>query len=65
MVFKTNKRLNMFSAGVILKNGEVKGRAFDTKDEAEAYILDMAEKIGIKQGRIRNLKTGEEEVINF
>jgi len=65
MVFKTNKRLNMFSAGVILKNGEVKGQAFDTKDEAEAYILDMAEKVGIKQGRTRNLKTGEEEVINF
>ena len=55
----------MYSAGVITKNGEVKGKAFDTKAEAEAYILDLAEKEGIKQGRIRNLTTGEEEVITF
>jgi len=55
----------MFSAGVLLKNGEVKGRAFESKPEAEAYIIDLAEKEGIKQGRIRNTETGEEEVINF
>jgi len=55
----------MYSAGVILKTGEVKGQAFNTKDEAETYILEMAEKVGIKQGRTRNLSTGEEEIINF
>jgi hypothetical protein len=54
-----------YSAEVILKTGEIQGRAFASKDEAEAYILDLADKIGIKQGRIRNLNTGEEEVFNF
>ena len=54
-----------FSAGVVTKTGEIQGRAFESKEEAEAYILDLADKIGIKQGRIRNLQTGEEEVINF
>ena len=54
-----------FSAGVVTKTGEIQGRAFENKEEAEAYILEMADKIGIKQGRIRNLNTGEEEVINF
>jgi hypothetical protein len=55
----------MFHAGVITKKGEVKGRAFESKEEAEAYILDLAEKEGIKQGRIRNVNTGEEDVIEF
>ena len=54
-----------FSAGVITKTGEIQGRAFEDKSSAEQYILDLADKIGIKQGRIRNLQTGEEEVINF
>jgi hypothetical protein len=55
----------MYHAGVIINTGEVKGRAFASKEEAEVYILEMAEKEGIKQGRIRNLNTGEEEVITF
>ncbi len=54
-----------YSAGVVTKTGEIQGRAFEDKSEAEQYILDLADKIGIKQGRIRNLQTGEEEVINF
>jgi len=54
-----------YSAGVITKTGEIQGRAFEDKSSAETYILDLAEKIGIKTGRIRNLQTGEEEVINF
>jgi hypothetical protein len=55
----------MYHAGVITKSGEVKGHSFESKEEAEAYILDLAEKIGIKQGRIRNTLTGQEEVIQF
>jgi hypothetical protein len=55
----------MFYAGVLKKSGEIAGKAFEQKELAEAYILEMAEKEGIKQGRIRNLATGEEEVINF
>jgi hypothetical protein len=55
----------MYHAGVILKTGEVIGRAFENKEEAETYILDLAEKLGIKQGRIRELSTGIEERIDF
>jgi len=55
----------MYHAGVLTKLGKVFGRAVATKEEAEAYILDFAEKEPIKQGRIRNLTTGIEEVINF
>ena len=54
-----------YYAGVLFKTGQVTGRAFESKEEAEAYILELAEQKGIKQGRIRNLITGEEEVIPF
>jgi len=55
----------MFSAGVIKKTGEVTGKAFASKSEAEAYILELAEREGIKQGRIKDLNTGEETIINW
>jgi|APFre7841882654_1041346.scaffolds.fasta_scaffold200480_1 hypothetical protein len=54
-----------YSAGVVTKTGEIQGRAFESREEAEDYILDFAEKVGIKVGRIKNLLTGEEEAINF
>ena len=54
-----------FKAGAIIKTGEVKGKAFETRQEAEDYILDLAEKEGIKQGRIKDLNTGIEEIIDF
>ncbi len=55
----------MYAAGVVTKLGQIKGQSFETKEEAENYILEMAEKEGIKQGRIRNTNTGETEVISF
>ena len=54
-----------FHAGVVTKTGEIKGKAFEDKSEAEAYILDLADKEGIKVGKIRNLETGETDTINF
>jgi hypothetical protein len=54
-----------YHVGVVLKSGEVKGKAVESKEEAEIFILEMAETIGIKLGRIRDLKTGLEETINF
>lgn len=54
-----------YHAGVILKTGEIEGHAFETKDEAEEYILEQAEKVGIKRGVIRDLDTGKEEIIKF
>ena len=53
----------MFSAGIITKDGKVFGKAFDLKEEAENYILEIAEKEEIKMARIRDLKTGLEEKI--
>jgi hypothetical protein len=53
----------MFKAGIILKSGDIIGHAFSTKEEAEEYILSIAEKQEIKEARIRNLQTGEEEVV--
>jgi hypothetical protein len=55
----------MYSAGVITKLGQIKGKSFETKSEAENYILDLAEKEGLKRGEIRNTETGEKEVIIF
>lgn len=55
----------MYSAGVIKKDGHIEGKAFQTKEEAENFILSFAELNLIKQGRIRNLKTGETEILNF
>lgn len=54
-----------YYAGVLLKTGEVKGKAVESKEEAEAYILEFAEQNLIKQGRIRELATGIEEKISF
>jgi hypothetical protein len=53
----------MFSAGVITKTGQIYGKAFESKSEAEEYILSIMEKEELKQARIRNLTTGEEEKI--
>ena len=52
-----------FSAGVVTKTGEIQGRAFLTKEEAEEWILSIMEKEELKSARIRNLLTGEEERI--
>lgn len=54
-----------YHVGVVTISGTIKGKAVESKEEAEEYILEMAETIGIKVGRIRNLETGEEETINF
>ena len=53
----------MFSAGVITKTGQIYGKAFTTKEEAENYILDLMEKEDLKRARIKNLTTGEEDII--
>jgi len=55
----------MFSAGIITKSGLIYGKAFNTKEEAEEFILSIAEKEPIKLARIRDLKTGIEERIDF
>ena len=54
-----------YSAGAIMKTGEIVGRAFESKEEAENYLLELADKNLIKQGRIRELSTGTEEKFDF
>jgi len=55
----------MFSVGIVTKTGQIIGKAFNNKAEAENYILETAEKEELKLARIRNTDTGEEERINF
>jgi hypothetical protein len=55
----------MFSAGIITKAGKIYGKAFEVKEEAENYILEIAEKEPIRLARIRDLITGEEEKLDF
>jgi len=54
-----------YHVGLVTKSGEVKGKAFETKSEAEDYILQIAETIGIKLAKLRNLETGQEENIEL
>ena len=53
----------MFSVGILTKLGKVFGECFKTKEEAENYILEFMEKEDLKQARIRNQNTGEEEKV--
>lgn len=52
-----------YSAGVVTSNGEIKGKAFNSKLEAEEWILSLMEQTELKSARIRNLTTGAEEKI--
>jgi len=52
-----------YTAGGVKKNGEVFGKAFETKAEAEEFILSIMEKEELKRARIKDLKTGIEEII--
>ena len=54
-----------YSAGIITKTGKIYGKAYETKEECEEFILSIAEKEPIKLARIRDLKTGLEERIDF
>jgi hypothetical protein len=54
-----------YSAGIITKSGKIVGKAFESKEEAEEFILLEAEKEELKIAKIRNLLTGEEEKIEF
>ena len=55
----------MFRVGIVKSNGQVEGKNFETKQEADDYILSMAEKDGLKNAMILNKETGEKEIIKF
>jgi len=52
-----------FRAGIIYKDGEITGETFNTKDEAETYILQQAEIKEIKRADVKDLITGNREQI--
>ncbi len=49
----------MFRIGIVKKDGTIISQNFDTKPEAEDFVLDLAEKEGIKFYKIKDKKTGE------
>jgi len=58
-------RYKMFRVGIVKSNGQVEGKNFETKQEADDYILSMEEKDGLKNAMILNKETGEKEIIKF
>jgi hypothetical protein len=55
----------MIKVGIVNKNGEVYSKDFKTRDEADTYILEEAEK-GIKKVIITNaIYPNDREIINF
>ena len=53
----------MWKVGVIRQNEIPEAHNFDTKSEAEDYLLSIMEKEELRQARIKDLSTGEEERI--
>lgn len=55
----------MFRVAILNKEGNVYSQNFNTKDEADTFILEEAEK-GIKRAIINNvIYPNEKEIINF
>lgn len=44
----------MWRAGVTTKKGKVYAENFNTKDEADLWILEQADKVGIKKSIVVN-----------
>ena len=55
----------MFKVGILNKEGKVYSQNFKTKEEADTFILEEAEK-GIKRAIIENMiYPDKREIINF
>jgi len=50
----------MFKLAIIYNNGNIEGKIFNTKEEAENYVLQQAE---VKRADLRNIQTDERERI--
>lgn len=51
----------MFRVGFITDKGIPAAENFNTRDEAETFILQLMDKEKLRQARIKDLTTGEEE----
>lgn len=49
----------MFRVGIVKKDGDIISQNFNTEKEANDFVLDIAEKFGIKHYRILNKETKE------
>jgi len=56
-------KIKIYRVALLTKSGQNKSKNFDTKEEAQDYILNIAEKEGVKRGIILNKDTGEREII--
>ncbi len=52
----------MYRVSLLTKTGQNKSENFNTKPEAQDYILDIAEKEGVKRAVLLNKTTGEREI---
>ena len=53
----------MFRVGIIRENGIPEAHNFDTKAQAESWLLSIMEREELRQARIKNLDTNIEEGI--
>lgn len=55
--------VKMYRVGLIRQNGIPEAKNFPTRKEAEDFLLNLMEIENLRQARIRDLDTGEEEKI--
>ena len=53
----------MWRVAVLKKDGNIVSKNFNTPEEAQNYILDMATNEGVKTAYILNKKTGDKEKV--
>lgn len=53
----------MYRVGLIRQNGTPEAHNFDTKGEAEEFILKLMETENLRQARLRDMDNGVEEKI--
>ncbi len=53
----------MYRVGIIKENGTPDAKNFDTKKEAEDWILSLMDKENLRQARLKDLDTNIEERI--
>lgn len=53
----------MFRIGLIRQNGIPEAHNFNTRAEAEDFLLNLMEIEDLRQARIRDMNTGEEQKI--
>ena len=55
--------MEKFRAAILLKNLKTIGKNFNTKKEAEDYILEIADKEEVKTAYIKDRETNEREKV--